>query len=110
MRSQARIRSSATNPRATTPRGRTERAGGSLKLDLAAARQWTGASTHATGDIGHHDARGSLAAKLARLFDRLLERLLDRRRKLRDRVLQRAGLDLETERQYAIGRQQLRLS
>src|SRR5271154_1784324 len=88
--------------------GAARRATGSVsrtrlrKLYLAAAGGGPGAN--ATADVRNHDARGRLAAHLARLIDRLVERDLHPFRELDERLRERRGLDLEPERQHASGR------
>ena len=76
------------------------------ELDLAAAYAAT-KPTHPC--FGNHDARGSFTTHLTRFLDGLFQRL-NGGGKLVDGLLQRGGLDLETQWQYATGRQQLRLA
>src|SRR4051812_42829479 len=73
-------------------------------LDLAAA-------AHARNRaLRHDDGRGGLAPQLLQLLDRALDRLAGERAELFGRLLERAGTDLEADRQRAGGREHLRLA
>src|SRR5205085_5253137 len=74
-------------------------------LDLAAA-----AGDRRQRALRHHDLRCGLAAQLLQLLHRALDRFLGELAELVGRFLERAGADLEADRQRARGRQHLRLA
>src|SRR5688572_21015973 len=78
-------------------------------LDLAAAAEAAGAHGRDAA-LRHDDRGGRLAAQLLQLLHRALDRFLGERAELLRRLLERAGADLEADRQRARGRQHLRLA
>src|SRR4051812_6710253 len=74
-------------------------------LDLAA-----GAADARHRALRHDDRGGGLAAQLLQLLHGALDRFLGERAEFLRRVLERAGADLERDRQRARGREHLRLA
>src|SRR4051812_26529957 len=79
----------------------------SRHLDLAARPHAAGRRQAALRD---HDLRGRLAAQLLQLLHRALDRFLGELAELLGRLAERAGADLEADRQRAGGREDLRLA
>src|SRR3954465_10146908 len=99
----------ATTRRAPSTHARTRSVPciGSGNLDLAAA---AGAAQRGQRTLRHYDLRGGLAAHLLQLLHRALDRFLRELAELLRGFLERAGGNLEADRQRARGREHLRLA